>query len=475
MRSFSLPALRWTHLAALAVLVMAPILILGERTQDSWQLDIVWARQFADQLATNPYPRWLERSFDGFGAPVFYFYPPLAFYAAGAVHYLTLGLISTFQEIWVVATLALFASGLSMRAWLREIGGREWLAAAYLIAPYHLFDIHVRGALAEFCAYALVPLVMLALKRALDAKSPLPLAAAYAALVMTHLPTALLVSALLMAPYILWKRGDLVRTGAGMALGLALAAIYLVPALTLPLNTAQMYRQNFRVADLYVWNWTWPIARVIAPQLLMMTFLAILARGRSVWSLWSYVLCAVVLGLIPVLMLPILDKVQFPWRALMLIEFCVATKLALDPRALSRPVGLIYPVMLLGLMIQPPVKAPLGRFPDATEYLPAAVVGPATEPVDLPPPAYLAMAERTHAGATVTLRRFNFPSWTSCRPIEGVLVTIPEGCEARIAITGPEKLGAGISLAALLAWLGLALSRLRISLPRRTWTAASPS
>src|SRR5205085_661182 len=119
-------------------------------------------------------------------------------------------------------------------------------------------------------------------------------------------------------------------------------------------------------------------------------------RGRSVWTLWSYVLCAVVLGLIPVLMLPVLDRVQFPWRALMLIEFCVATKLALDPRALSRPVGLVYPVMLLGLMIQPPVKEPLGRFPDATEYLPPAAVGPGTQPVDLPPPAYLVMAERTH-------------------------------------------------------------------------------
>src|SRR5207342_3556916 len=100
--------------------------LLGERTQDSWQLDIVWARQFAEQLATNPYPRWMERSFDSFGAPVFYFYPPLAFYLTAAAHYLTAGLLSTFQSIWVAATLALFASCLTMRAWLKEIGGKAW-------------------------------------------------------------------------------------------------------------------------------------------------------------------------------------------------------------------------------------------------------------------------------------------------------------------------------------------------------------
>ena len=107
------------------LVVMAPVLLWGERNQDSWQLNLVWASQFTEQLASNPYPRWLDRSFDGFGAPVFYFYPPLAFYATGAVHYLTAGLLSTFQDIWVVATLALFASGLAMRAWLKEIGGRS--------------------------------------------------------------------------------------------------------------------------------------------------------------------------------------------------------------------------------------------------------------------------------------------------------------------------------------------------------------
>jgi hypothetical protein len=461
--------LRWFHLALIAMAVMAPILLWGERTQDSWQLDIVWARQFTEQLATNPYPRWLERSFDGFGAPVFYFYPPGAFYLTAGVHYAAGGLLSTFQSIVIAATLALFSSGLTMRAWLKEIGGREWMAALFMLAPYHLFDISIRGALAEFCAYALMPLVMLALKRALDGKSPLPLAASYAALVMTHLPTALLISVLLIAPYALYRRGALVRAGLGVALGLALAAIYLAPALLLPMNTAQMYRPYFRVADLYFWNWHGSLLSVLAPQIMMMLLALILARGRGFWSVWTYILCAIAVGLIPILMLPILNKVQFPWRTLMLIEFCTLTKLALDAKTLSRPVALVYPIMLLAIVFHPPVREPLDRFPEATEYLPPAAIRPDTQPIGLPPPEYIKRPERTVADGQVTWRRFNFPAWTRCAAGEGVLVTAPEGCTPEIGLTPPERIGGAISLAGLAAFLTVmlvGLARRRPAEPR---------
>ena len=377
-----------------------------------------------------------------------------------AAHYLTGGLLTTFQDICLLATLALFASGLAMRAWLKEIGGREWMAALFMLAPYHLFDISIRGALAEFCAYALMPLVMLGLKRALDGKSPLMLALAYAALVMTHLPIALLISVLLIAPYALWRRGSFVRAGLGLALGLGMAAIYLVPALTLPMNTAQMYRHYFRVGDLYFWNWDGRLLKVLAPQIMMTVLALILARGRSFWSIWTYVLCAVVVGVLPVLMLPILDKVQFPWRCLMLIEFCVLTKLALDPRALTRPVAIVYPIMLLALVLHPPAHEPLDRFPDATEYLPAVAIRPDTEPVGLPPQDYLDLPQRMAFRGGVLHRKFNFPAWQSCAPLIGPLVITPPGCEARIGLTPPERIGGAISLAALAAWLTALLAGL---------------
>jgi hypothetical protein len=356
-----------------------------------------------------------------------------------------------------------------MRAWLKEIGGREWMAALFMLAPYHMFDISMRGALAEFCAYALMPLVMLALKRALERKSPLLLAASYAALVMTHLPTALLISVLLIAPYALYRRGDLIRAGLGIGLGLGMAAIYLVPALMLPMNTAQMYRPYFRVADLYFWNWHGSLLSVLAPQIMMTIVALILARGKSFWSVWTYVLCAVAVGLVPILMLPILNKVQFPWRTLMLIEFCVVTKLALDPRTLTRPVAVLYPLMLLTIVLHAPVREPLDRFPDATEYLPAAAIRPDTQPVGFPPAEYLRLPERSNTAGMVTWRRFNFPAWTGCGDYPGVLVTAPQGCTPQIGLTAPERIGGAISLAALAAWLTALLA----GLARRRASAAA--
>jgi hypothetical protein len=297
-------------------------------------------------------------------------------------------------------------------------------------------------------------------------------------LVVTHQPAALLVSVLLIAPYALWRGGSFVRAGGGIALGLALTAVYVVPALMLPMNQAQMYRPFFRVADLYFWNWNGSLLTVLAPQIMMTIFGVILARGRGFWSLTTFALAAVVVGPLPVLMLPILDKVQFPWRAIMLIEFCVVTKLALDAAPPPKVYGWVYPVMLAGILIQPPAHEALARFPDATEYLPSAAIRPDTQPVGLPPPDYLRLPQRSQAGGMVTLRKFNFPSWTSCRPITGVLVSFPQGCEARIGITPPERIGGWISLSALLAWLAAAATlahRRRLSWRRIAPQATAPA
>ena len=52
---------------------------------DSFWIDHVWASQFTALLREGViYPRWLPWSHEGLGSPVFYYYPPLAFYLTGA-------------------------------------------------------------------------------------------------------------------------------------------------------------------------------------------------------------------------------------------------------------------------------------------------------------------------------------------------------------------------------------------------------
>jgi hypothetical protein len=441
--------LGWPHLLVLALAIVAPLLISGERADDSWALNQVWATQFSEQLAHNPYPRWLERSFDGFGAPVFYFYPPLAFYLTAAVHYLAFGALTPFQELVAAATLMLFVSGLTMRRWLTEVGGRPWMAVLFMVAPYHLSELYIRGALAEFCAYALVPLVMLGLHRALKGRGFILLSLSYAALVLTHLPTALLISVLLIPPFALWMRGDLGKAAMGIGLGLALAGVYLIPALTLPMNVELMTRHHYGVWDSFVWNWG--SKNLMGPIILVVVAMAVLTASKRFWSILAIVLAAVALGLIPVLLAPVLSRVQFAWRALMLVEFCIVTAVALRAKTPSPLVALAYPVLIASLALIPPARIDLSRFQDATEYMPAAALRIPVHTVDLPRQSFLDLPQRSEENGTVTLRRFNFPSWRSCRPIEGVLVRYPVGCEARLVATPSEKLGAVVSLSALAA------------------------
>src|SRR5690606_9954528 len=117
-------------------------------------------------------------------------------------------------------------------------------ALVYLIAPYHLyFDLYVYGAYAEFTAYIWFPLIFAGMDSIRERGSGRPIvltALAYGLLVMTHLPTALLLT-----PFLALYGLALSFTGAGansrllvrqagaLFLGLGLASVYLVPALGL--------------------------------------------------------------------------------------------------------------------------------------------------------------------------------------------------------------------------------------------------
>ena len=100
-------------------------------------------------------------------------------------------------------------------------------AAVYMFVPYRLLDIYVRCAFAEFCAFSFVPAILLLFYNMVESPSPRRLAfcsLAYAALFLTHAPTALLFT-LLLVPYV----GFLVLTKArqGLRATLRLAGVCL--------------------------------------------------------------------------------------------------------------------------------------------------------------------------------------------------------------------------------------------------------
>ena len=201
-----------------AAVLMAPSLVVGTTVSHSSPFSLMWAKQFAEQFQAGIlYPRWLPQSFAQLGSPTFYFYPPLAFWIDAVVGLAAFGAVSVSQRLAISATLMLWASGLTLHAWLRRVTGSEQRALvgslAYMAAPYHLLVYYLRGAFAEFTAYAALPLVALGVllvsKRHRAAVGLLALA--YAALLMTHMPTALLMSVTMLPLYVLfrvWRQAD---------------------------------------------------------------------------------------------------------------------------------------------------------------------------------------------------------------------------------------------------------------------------
>ena len=393
-------------LALLALVATLPSFLWGPGVTDSAGYNYVWTKQFGDGLARGElYPRWLTQSFEGLGSPTFYFYPPLAFYLTGLVQ--AAGM-PTLQTVNVAGAVLLFGSGAAMYAWLRFKRGHALLGAClYMAAPYHLADFYIRGALAEFAAFVWLPLIALGIEALPRRWAPPLLAFAYAALILTHLPMGLLTTVALIVPmaaHRLLKAPRLLIpfTVSGL-LGLGLSAVYLFPALSLQphITTELLWSQPYYRPQ--SWFLLAPWGGVSKSLLAMFASLAAAAAwlagaaAVSAWragdrrpAFWGGLVigdAALALGLFPWFWeLPLMEKVQFPWRLLAIVEFAAVTAIA--STKLPRPLILVIAAAVAlpglgGLTVltvrylarnhaSPEWIAHLDRqMPDAPEYLPA--------------------------------------------------------------------------------------------------------
>ena len=203
---------RWPPAALLIVagLLFAPSLVVGTLLTHSSPANLTWATQFAEQVRAGIlYPRWMPDSFDGLGGPAFYFYPPLPFWIDALASIATLNLLSVPYRLGLTSVVLLWLSGLAMHAWLRREARERaafWGAVAYMAAPYHLLDHLMRGAFAEFTGYIFLPLVVLAGRLIANGRwrGGLRCCVFLCRALMSHLPTALLVSLTVLPLYVLF-------------------------------------------------------------------------------------------------------------------------------------------------------------------------------------------------------------------------------------------------------------------------------
>ena len=186
------------------------------------------------------FPRWAPDMGFGFGFPLFNYYAPLSYYLAEP--FILIGL-STQDALVAAFILATFAACIGAYLCGRDLFGPRagFVAAfAFIYAPYNLYNVVHRGALAEAWGLAWLPFIFWAMRRLALRGRRTDLVVTglfYAALMLTHNILALIATPLLILyALVLWGlhgrgRQRALLMGGALALGLGLTAFFWIPAL----------------------------------------------------------------------------------------------------------------------------------------------------------------------------------------------------------------------------------------------------
>jgi hypothetical protein len=362
---------------AAAIAILAPFFWLGTASGHDIQFHISsWLDAAGQWKEGILFPRWTEWANYGFGEPRFIFYPPLS-WMLGA------GLGSVLPWTWIPPVFVLVVqafSGISAFALVKRFvpsySAALLGAVAYAANPYALLVIYTRSDYAELLATSFYPLLFLFVLRVCGflesdsqpQKNIFWCGILFSAVWLSNAPAGVLASyslALLFFWTAIRQKSLLpvVRGAFGLALGLGLAAFYLVPAayeqrwvnIYGALSTGLTPSDNFLFAktpdmEHDAFNRT---ASYIAVLLILWVFAAALAiwrkkdsaRGKAetLQPFWAMVVLAAAASAMmtraTILLwnyLPKLRFLQFPWRwmAVLAVGFALGTALVSTRRAL---------------------------------------------------------------------------------------------------------------------------------------------
>ncbi len=345
-----------------AVVLTLPIYYFGMPSGNDLPQHFRFIHTFYDAVhAGEIYPVWPGETNLGFGDIGIRFYPPVAYYAVV--------LFRSFTDSWTTAISAaicfwFFTGGLGTFLLSRESFSDRASAIAsivFMAMPYHANQIYNAGLFAEFAGLAILPYCFLFVRRTVLTGRTTDIAAlsvAYALLILTHLPLAIIgsVALLIYALALIEKKSlgsTIMKLASAVTASIIASAFYwvrMVSELSLvnhsgPAFTDRTYdfHQNFLGSILYfpsgVYGETslWftdllfgiTLAMIIPSVIVIylcgskkreiFPFLAVLAGAiffstpLSTW-LWEH--------------LELLRKIQFPWRILGLISLAGSVLIA---------------------------------------------------------------------------------------------------------------------------------------------------
>ena len=322
-----------------AIMLMLPILIWGIPEGADLANHYRFAMPFYDSIQKGDfYPSWLAESNAGYGDARFRFYPPGLYYLLAAFK----PLIGWFGSSVITFALLAALGSLGVYFWTRSFLEPQFSVLAgvlYAIAPYHLNELYQASLLSEFAACAVLPWVFAFIDRIAEHKRLLDvvgLGAAYALLILTSLPLAVIGSLAALVFSLVRASGKGVfrvdlRLAAGVLLGIAASSFFWVRMLSeLPwikgsgVNPRAYYdyKLNFIFSPSALTNrntWYANLLTLATISLFLPAFVLI-SKGKGkryvaivIVTLFSFFMT---LPLSQPLwsVIPKLSEVQFPWR-----------------------------------------------------------------------------------------------------------------------------------------------------------------
>lgn len=329
----------------------------------------------------NIIPRWAANLNWGYGHPILEFLYPLPSYLASLFHLFGFSLIDSLKIVFGVGVVF---SGIFMYLWLREFLGKEASllgAVLYMIAPYRLVDLYVRGDIGEHLAFVFVPLVFYFLLKLSKKTKKYYLVGgtiSLAFLILSHNAISLMFMPLILiyAVYLILQSKDRrvlsINYSLLILLGFGMSAFFWIPGLlegkyTLRnIVTAGSYFTRFvNFTDLLYGPWSYGGSGQFTVQIGIVNWLALLSTPIAAFYLhrkrnknYLLVLAFLFYSLISIFFMlkqsnsiwtriMILQNFQFPWRFLGVTVFTTAALSGFLVQGFPKKIRLFLALILL--------------------------------------------------------------------------------------------------------------------------------
>lgn len=324
----------------------------------SFDYNLSWFEAFRTAFWQGDlYPRHTSELWYGHGGLDFYFYGPLPFWFASIVGEVSCVGCSTSQAFSISAAWMLILSGITFFIFARRFFAPAWAgfgAMLYVLLPFHYFiNWYIGQTIGAIMALAILPILALAICQLIEEKRGGPLfAISFAALALSHLPTMMIVSHLILV-FAVWaalaryqNRGEqigmLLRFLPWGVLGLALSAFYWIPAISLLSSvsgdmlytdyydaTRWLYLDGVAENDPFKTQKFKLILILSAVSAIAASLILKPRQSPSMLALWILVPSAFAVFAMTIVSYPmwkfwIINRIQFPDRTLVVTDMAIA-------------------------------------------------------------------------------------------------------------------------------------------------------